>query len=418
MKILSIECNMGAAGDMLASAFYELLSPEEKEHFLAEFHGLSLPGIRLEPIAAQKCGIFGTHMNVFYNNEEETIPSPDHEHSHQHSNSPDHEHQHNSHHHEHASHQNYSYLEMVELLSHLSLPEKTKRDATKIFEQIAIAESQVHQTSIDQIHFHEIGTMDAIADVVACCMLLNQLAVDKIYCTPIHTGFGFVSCAHGILPVPAPATALLLMGIPIIAGNIEGELCTPTGAAILSYFVDEFSSLPEIMINKIGYGMGKKDFPAANCVRTFLGTSHNTSSSSITKLECNVDDMIGEDLGYAMEQLLLSGALDVFFTSVQMKKNRPGHLITCLCKNEDKDSFIRLLFLHTSTRGIRIHETQRAVMDGRMDTLETSDGTLHLKHNSYENISRSKLEYEDLKEIALRNNEPLSCVRKRLLNTF
>lgn len=405
MNILSIECNMGAAGDMIAAALYELLSPKEKELFLLEFHALSLPGVRLEFNAAQKCGVFGTHMNVFYNGEEETTPSPDHEHSHHHNDSHDHEH--------------YSYQEMLEILNHLSLPKKIRQDALAIFERIAIAESQVHQTTIDQIHFHEIGTMDAVADVVACSILFSKLAIDKIYCSPIHTGFGFVRCAHGILPVPAPATAILLKGIPIIAGNIEGELCTPTGAAILSYFVDEFSSLPPMTVAYIGYGMGKKDFPAANCVRTFLGTCQTTSSTSITKLECNIDDMIGEDLGYAMDQLFCAGALDVFFTSVQMKKNRPGHLLTCLCKNEDKDSFIYLLFLHTTTRGIRIHETQRAVMDNHMETLETSDGTtIHLKHNSYDTISRSKLEYEDLKEIAVRNNESIISVRNRLLHTF
>ena len=438
MKILSIECNMGAAGDMLAAALFELLSSEEKDLFLAEFHALSLPGIRLEPVAAHKCGVFGTHMNVFYHNEEEDLPFSNHEHTHEHTSSLDHEHTHENHishdhkhtHENHISHdhkhthdskqthhQHYSYLEMLDILTHLSLPAKTLHDAAAIFERIAIAESQIHQTAIDQIHFHEIGTMDAVADVVACSMLFSMLAVEKIYCSPIHTGFGFVRCAHGILPVPAPATAILLKGIPIVAGNIEGELCTPTGAALLSHFVDEFSSLPEMTIETIGYGMGKKDFPAANCVRTFLGTTQS-HSSSITKLECNVDDMIGEDLGYAMEQLFLAGALDVFFTSVQMKKNRPGHLITCLCKNEDKDSFINLLFLHTTTRGIRIHETQRAVMTASMDTLETTDGTVHLKHNSYENILRSKLEYEDLKEIALRNGEPLSKVRNRLLHTL
>ena len=395
MKILSIECNMGAAGDMLAAALYELLSPEEKVNFLADFQALSLPGIRLDPVVSQKCGIFGTHMNVFYHDTEEDNPA-----------------------HHHHSHQHFSYQDMIHLINHLPLPEQIKQNSSSIFEHIAIAEGQVHQTTIEQIHFHEIGTMDAIADVVACCMLFDRLAVAKIYCTPIHTGFGFVQCAHGILPVPAPATALILSGIPTIAGQIEGELCTPTGAAILRHFVDEFSTHPLMTTEKIGYGMGKKDFPAANCVRIFLGNIQDKLSSSITKLECNVDDMIGEDLGYAMEQLFFKGALDVFFTSVQMKKNRPGHLITCLCKNEDKDSFIKLLFLHTTTRGIRIHQIQRAVMHDHVDLLETPDGTIHLKCNSYENIHRSKIEYEDLKEIALRNGESLDSLRKRLLHTF
>jgi len=395
MKILSIECNMGAAGDMLAAALYELLSPEEKDDFLANFQALSLPGIRLEPVVAQKCGIFGTHMNVFYHDIEED----------------------NHVHHQH-SHPHFSYQDMIHLISHLSLSEQIKQNSSSIFEHIAIAEGQVHQTAIEQIHFHEIGTMDAIADVVACCMLFDRLAVDKIYCTPVHTGFGFVQCAHGILPVPAPATALILSGIPTIAGQIEGELCTPTGAAILRHFVDEFSTHPLMTTEKIGYGMGKKDFPAANCVRIFLGDIKDKFSSSITKLECNVDDMIGEDLGYAMEQLFLKGALDVFFTSVQMKKNRPGHLITCLCKNEDKDSFIQLLFFHTTTRGIRIQQIQRAEMQSHIETLETPDGTIHLKCNTYENIQRSKIEYEDLKDIALRNEESLDSLRKRLLHTF
>ena len=266
MKLLYLECNMGAAGDMLMGALADLLP--DREEFAARMNALGLPGVRVELRNALKCGIVGTHAEVTVSGtEEESLEVPMQGHAHNH----DHEHTH-SHEHEHPhTHVHRGMAEIEAMIERLEVSEKVKEDVKNIYRIIAEAEASVHGTSVSDIHFHEVGTADALADITGCALLMEELGVEKVVTSPINVGYGQVRCAHGILPVPAPAAARILEGVPCYAGNVEGELCTPTGAAVLKYYTDEFRRLPQMVIRKTGYGMGKKDFPAANCVRAVLG---------------------------------------------------------------------------------------------------------------------------------------------------
>ena len=257
MKTIYLDCSMGAAGDMLMGALYELLP--DKPAFSARMASLGLPGIALHAEPSIKCGITGTHMQVLVHGESENGTHC-------------HTHDENASHTEHPHHHHHTGLsEIAELISHLELPQSVRDDALAVYRSIADAESRVHGVPVTGIHFHEVGTLDALADVVGVCLLFSMLQPEQILCSPVCVGSGQVACAHGVLPVPAPATALLLTGIPIYAGNIRGELCTPTGAALLRHFVTSFCPMPVFIPEAVGYGMGTRDFPAANCVRAMLG---------------------------------------------------------------------------------------------------------------------------------------------------
>ena len=256
MRRLYLDCGMGAAGDMLAGALLELLP--DPEGFVEELNGLGIPGVRFRRESAVKCGITGTHLSVTVNGQEEE--SRDHRHEH------DHEHDH-GHGHSHSGMRESAHI--VE--GHLNLPQRVREDIMAVYGLIAEAESQVHGVPVSDIHFHEVGTLDAVADITAVCLLMDRLAPDEVIASPVHVGSGQVHCAHGILPVPAPATAWVLRGVPIYGGAIQGELCTPTGAALLKRFVTRFGDMPAMRVSQIGCGCGKKDFPAANCVRALLG---------------------------------------------------------------------------------------------------------------------------------------------------
>jgi uncharacterized protein (TIGR00299 family) protein len=293
--------------------------------------------------------------------------------------------------------------DIAHIISHLRISEKVRADVLAVYDLIAQAESHAHGVAVEQIHFHEVGTMDAIADVTAVCYLIDKLNMDKITATPIHVGSGQVKCAHGILPVPAPATAHILRGVPTYGGEIRGELCTPTGAALLKHFVAQLGKQEVMATEKIGYGMGKKDFPAANCVRAMLGST-NENTDSIAELSCNLDDMTGEEIGFAMERLLEAGALDVYTTSIGMKKNRPGILLTVLCRPADKDTMVHLLFRHTTTLGIRENSFHRYTLARRTEIVESTYGPVRKKISSGYGVERCKLEYEDLKRISSEQN--------------
>ena len=369
MRTLYLDCGMGAAGDMLTAALLELLP--DRDAFVEELNALGIPGVGFSAEKCEKCGILGTHMAVTVYGEEES----DH-----------------PHHHGHLG-------DIRGIVSSLPIPTMVKLDILSVYEEIAQAESHVHGVPVEQIHFHEVGTMDAIADVTAVCLLLHRLAPDKIIVSPVHVGSGQVRCAHGILPVPAPATAYLLRGIPIYGGSIAGELCTPTGAALIKHFATEFGEMPVMMVSAIGYGMGKKDFPRANCVRALLGESEDPADV-IVELRCNVDDMTGEAIGFALEQLLGSGALDAFTVPIGMKKSRPGVLITVLCREDRKDTMIRLLLKHTTTLGVREFPCQRYTLNRTVETVDTPYGPIRKKVSSGYGVRREKYEYEDLSKIA------------------
>ncbi len=440
MKTLYIDCGMGAAGDMLTAALLDL-SPL-KAAYVARLNALKIPGVTYELEKAVKCGITGSHMSVKVNGIEED----EHLHDHHHDDEHDHEHEHDHHHehdheHEHShgghSHTHTGMHAIEHIVWDLHLPEKVEKDVLAVYRIIAEAESQVHGQSMDQIHFHEVGTMDAVADVVAVSYLINNLKVDQIIASPVHVGSGTVKCAHGILPVPAPATALILKDMPIYSTDIRGELCTPTGAALLKHFVNRFDVMPTMSVSAIGYGMGKKDFPRANCVRLLLGEtmepavagqpefhapetavqrtvipSGKTPEDVVLELSCNVDDMTAEELGFAMERLFEAGASEVYTIAIGMKKNRPGTLLRVICSEKQKADLVKVIFKHTTTIGVREAVTYRNVLKREFETVETPYGPVRLKKVAGYDTEREKFEFDDLSRIAKEQNINLREARK------
>ena len=413
MKTLYIECNMGAAGDMLLASLAELTGDvkacEEK------LNSLGIPGVTYNFEKSVKCGIEGTHAHVAVNGVEEDEHMHEHGHSHEHDH--DHVHDHEEHHHEHTHeehahtyehehhhdhegehhHHHHTHMSDIEnIINGLNVSDKVKADALAVYGLIAEAESKAHGKPVTDIHFHEVGTMDAVADIVGVCVLIEQSGADKIVVSPLATGFGQVRCAHGILPVPAPATASIIEGIPTYSGTVEGELLTPTGAALLKHFADRFGSRPVMAISKTGYGMGKKDFEKANMLRTFIGEEVSDDDDKVIEMSCNVDDMTGEEIGYATGVLMNSGALDVFTTPVYMKKNRPGILITCIVKPEDKEKFAKLIFEHTTTIGIRYTAMDRYRLARREEKVMTKYGEVSVKVSEGFGVMKAKPEYDDV----------------------
>ena len=395
MRTLYIDCGMGAAGDMLTAALLELIPDQDK--FIAEFNALGLPCIKMEREASVKCGITGTHVSMLIDGEEE---------------GEEHHHWHDGHEHHHHHHSGLADIEHI-VSHHLPLDQRIKDDILAVFGLIAKAESQVHGMPITDIHFHEVGTMDAVADITAACMLMDRIRPDEVIVSPICTGFGHVHCAHGILPVPAPATALILKDIPIYSGRIEGELCTPTGAALLRHFATRFGQMLAMNVKAIGYGMGKKDFEAANCVRAMLG-ERGGATDSVIGLCCNVDDMTGEEIGFAMDRLFAEGAKDVYTVPIGMKKSRPGVMICVICKESDMDRIVRAMFRYTTTIGIRKTSYDRFVLSREEKEASSPYGPVRIKRSEGYGTIRTKAEYDDLERIARANNISIAEAAKSI----
>ncbi len=407
MRILYLDCGMGAAGDMLTAALLELLP--DPDAFLSKINALAIPDVHVSRESSVKCGITGTHISVKVHGVEEGEEAHDHEHTHEHEHGHDHEHEHTHTH----SHHHSSMHEIGHLVRDLGLDAGVEKDVLAVYELIAEAESHVHGVPVSDIHFHEVGTKDALADITAVCMLMHELDPDEVIVSPVHVGSGQVQCAHGILPVPAPATAYILRDIPTYGGEIRGELCTPTGAALLKHFATRFGAMPVMKTQSIGYGMGKKDFAAANCVRAMLGTSQD-QTDTVLELSCNVDDMSAEAVGFAMERLFAGGAREVFTTPVGMKKSRPGTWIHVICSLQDKESMLKLLFEHTTTIGVREQVMNRYVLDRRIETVQTPFGEIPKKISEGYGVRREKYEYEDLARIAEKEGTSLEEVKRKL----
>ena len=440
MKTLYLECNMGAAGDMLTAALLEL--HPDPQGFAQRMNRLGLPGVVFSAQPAVKCGITGTQVSVTVAGEEEEshdVPlhthshehahehthetaqdeaHPGHEHGHEHTHDHTHEHTHehdhaHTHGHGHGHHHHAGMGDIRHILSHLDIPQPVRQDAEAVYQLIAQAESHAHGRPVEEIHFHEVGTLDAVTDVVAVCWLLHDLAPEQIVASPVHVGCGQVRCAHGILPVPAPATAYILQGVPTYGGSVQGELCTPTGAALLKHFVQRFGPSPVMRVEKTGYGMGKKDFEAANCVRAMLGQTQE-ESTAIAQLACNLDDMTPEALGFAQERLWEAGALDVTTAPIGMKKNRPGVQLTCLCRLEDREKLVSVLFAHTTTLGVRESLCTRYTLARSQRTVETEHGPVRVKEARGWGVTREKPEYEDVAKIAREQGLTLDQVKELL----
>ncbi len=268
MKTLYIDCSNGAAGNMLAAALWEIV--DDKEQFLKDVNSAGIPGVKVYALPEVKCGVVGTHFKVEVHGEEELQGTPIVDISHAH-HADDHQISHNHH---------SSLSDIIDIINSLNVSERVKNDAINVYKLIANAESEVHGETVVDVHFHEVGAMDAIADIVTVAMLVEKLSPECIIASPVHTGSGKIKCAHGVLPVPAPATTLLLRGIPMYATEVQGELCTPTGAALLKYFVSKFGPMPVMNMESIGYGMGSKNFETANYLRAVWGTSDNEISLS------------------------------------------------------------------------------------------------------------------------------------------
>ena len=410
MRTLYIECRMGAAGDMLMSALYELMDGEQKKEFLERMNGLGLPGVKITSRKSSTCGISGTHMEVTVYGEEEH----EHEHGHEHGHGEPHpghhghghEEMHGDHHgHEHGGthpgHHHADPLHISELIGGLDLPEKVRANAGQVYDAIADAEAKAHGCPVEQVHFHEVGALDAVADVTGVCYAMYLLKPERIVVSPVHVGSGTVRCAHGIMPVPAPATANLLSGVPMYGGSIQGELCTPTGAALLVHFADSFCDMPVMSGTDVGIGIGTKEFDQANCVRIFLGEEisgtnvKKSGNGEIAELVCNIDDMTPEALAFAAARLIELGALDVYTVAGTMKKGRPGWELTVLCETDRIDETAKNIMRETTTNGVRVRLCEKYFLTPGIETIQTERGKVRIKTAEGFGIRHEKPEYED-----------------------
>ena len=407
---------MGAAGDMLAGALVSLLSKEEQESFIKMINNIGVDDVKVSLSDDAKCGIAGKHFKVEIDGvEEHSHDVHEHEHHHEHEQEHGHHHEHGDGHNDNDNHGHHHHgtgpfpKELETVAEKLNCP----NDIQKVYELLAEAEAKVHGKDVSEIHFHEVGMKDALIDIASVVYLMNKLKVDKVVVSPVNVGFGKVKCAHGILPVPAPATAELVKGIPTYAGRFEGELLTPTGAALLKYYADEFSYQPLMNVIKCGYGTGNKNFESANVVKAVLGeVTDELISENIIELNCNVDDMSAEDMAYATKALIENGAKDAFVTPVIMKKGRSGMLLTVLCSAIDKERFVSLIFKHTSTIGIRVKETERIILNRHEETVHTKLGDVRVKYSEGYGVKREKPEFEDLRKLAEENNISVAEARK------
>jgi uncharacterized protein (TIGR00299 family) protein len=467
MRIAYLDCFSGISGDMFLGA---LLDAGVSAKLLEDTVAALNIGARLEISRVQRGGISATKVDVYVNGEkdlprevyleqnkksQERDHHHDHEHSHTHSRDHGHNHSHEqdkpvwsrgsappsteqnpvttqpvatSHSHSHGR----GLAEIRAIIQKSSINEAAKTTAIKTFEALGEAEAEIHGTSIDKVHFHEVGAVDAMVDIVCAAVGAESLAIDEWICSPLNVGGGTVNCAHGTLPVPAPATLKLLGNAPVYSSGPQVELVTPTGAAIVRVLATRFASFPTMKIEKAGYGAGTREFPqhpnllrltigeyAAAAANTTPATSPATSNDSIMVQEANLDDLSPQVLAYAMERLLAAGALDVFSIPVQMKKNRPGALLTVLSKIEDADRLAKLIFAETTTLGIRRREEQRQTLTRRWETVDTTWGPVRMKiANMNGTISNYAPEYEDCRKLAEENQVPLRTVMQEALQQY
>lgn len=392
MKILYFDCFSGISGDMNLGAMIDL--GIEREYLIAELNKLSLTGYHIEISKEVKQGISGTKVSVHL---EHTVAA--------------HSHSGKSHHHH---HENRNLEDIRKIILKSGLNERVKNISLKIFGKIAEAEAKIHNKPVSEIHFHEVGAVDSIIDIVGAAVCIDFLKPDKIMSSTIELGGGFVTCAHGTFPVPAPATVEILKGLPVKSGAVMNETTTPTGAAILATLVDEFSDNTSFIIQKTGYGLGHKDFEIPNLLRIYIGETEiagRSTSNTSTIIECNIDDMNPELYDYIFESLFKAGANDVFITPIIMKKSRPAVILSVLCSPVNESEIEKILFEETSTLGIRKYNVIKAMLDRKIDTIHTPLGNVSIKSAFFNGrLLKSKPEYEDCLKIAREKQMPLSEV--------
>ncbi len=424
---LLLECYSGISGNMFIGALLNLGVPFE--YLKNEIDKLNIHGYELVYKKVDKLGIDSTYFNVKLLEDEHHTNEHCHNHEHnddlnedKHDHGDEHEH---SHHHEHDqdnhghhhSHVHRNLNDIKTIINGSDLSDYVKENSLKIFEYIARAESKIHGKSIDEVHFHEVGAIDSIIDAVGVSVCLEYLKVNTIYASNIYKGHGFVNCAHGLFPVPAPATLEILneTSFELKQSVVESELITPTGAAILATFAKPLMS-PYKSI-KTSYGAGTKDFEIPNVLRISeieLKENKNKKTNEIFLLETNLDDISGEDLGFFMELCMNEGALDVFYTPIYMKKNRPAYKLSVITKRTNVKLMAKLIFKHTTSIGVRFTKYRRFEMDRTFEDVETKYGKVTKKILKYEDIKKESYEYEDLKKIATENNISIEEVRSTL----
>ena len=374
MRIAYFDCFSGASGDMILGALIDAgLSPQRLRQ---ELKKLRIPTIHLKAEKVLKAGLAATQVTVAGRNEK-------------------------------RSHRNLK--EILRIVERSGVEADVKEKSREIFERIASVEGKIHRMPMEEIHFHELGGLDSIVDIVGSVWGIRQLGIEKIYVSKVNVGGGFVKCEHGILPVPAPATLSLMEGKPVYSSGVERELFTPTGAAILTTLGSEFGSMPLINVERIGHGAGRDDFPHPNLLRLIIGTSVSTSQKErVVVIETNIDDMNPQFYDYVIEKLLAMEVLEVFITPVLMKKNRPGHLLTVICPSEKLPSVTGFLLRETTTLGLRWHEEERAKTDREILPLQTKHGRIRFKLARWEGeVVNLSPEYEDCKKLALEKRVPL-----------
>ena len=443
MRIAYLDCFSGMSGDMFLGALVDSGVPVRL--FEETVAALNI-GARLEVSRVERSGISATKVDVYIGGEKE-LPreiyweQKEHSHAHDHSHLHTHGHEqvqlleHNyseskepspraapkSHQHEHGR----GLREIRDIIRKAKIADSAKQTAIAIFETLGAAEAKIHNTDIEKIHFHEVGAVDAMVDIVCAAVGSAALAVDEFICSSLNVGGGTVKCEHGTLPVPAPATVELLKGAPVYSSGIQLELVTPTGAAIVKTLCKRFSSFPEMKIEKTGYGAGTRDFPGqANVVRLTIGEAQSevvkkTSDETIAVLEANIDDLNPQIFGYVMDRLLEEGALDAFGIPVQMKKNRPGMLLSVLCRPEDAGRLTNLILSETTTLGVRRREERREVLTRRLVTVSTRWGDVRLKIASMNGtITNYAPEYDDCRRIAVEHHVPLKNVMQEAMQAY
>lgn len=372
MKICYLDAFSGISGDMLVGA---LADAGADAPALVEALSSLAPGAEIRFEKTVRCGIGSTKFHVSGGDNKR---------------------------HRHLPH-------ILGMIEQSALPDRVKRDSSTVFRRLGEVEAAVHQVPIEKVHFHEVGAIDSIADIVGACLGIHMLGVEAVYCSPVNVGSGTVDTEHGTLPVPAPATASLLAGKPVYARGPSVELTTPTGAAIAVTLSESFSALPPMKISAIGYGAGVRDFKEqANVLRVLIGEPTGAvEAATVSVIEANVDDVTPQVLGYTLERLLESGALDVSFCPVFMKKNRPGTLIRVIARPEDRERLSQILFAETTTLGVRIFAAERRVQSRRMVEVETSYGKVRVKVGE---SGAYAPEYEDCRMLAREAGVPLKQV--------
>ncbi|MCL4506519.1 MAG: nickel pincer cofactor biosynthesis protein LarC [Chloroflexi bacterium] len=442
MKTLYLDCFAGISGDMTVGALIDVgLDPRLLEHELDKLH---LPGYRLEVARVDKRGLQATQFKVI-------LTDSGQEHLADHPSEPEHEHDHDTHHHhahEHEddaiqphqhteiAHEHRSLTDILNLIARSDLSDSVKDRASRIFRRLGEAEAGIHGVPVDEVHFHEVGAVDAIVDIVSSVIGIEQLGIQRIVASPLHLGTGFVRMSHGLYPIPAPATALLTAGVPVYTTEAKGELVTPTGAAIVTTLADSFGPMPAQRILKVGYGAGSKDRDFPNVLRAYLGISDEQPSLAVRAprdphpeqhqtpetasgyhtgraivIEANIDDMNPQFYEALLDQLLAAGALDVVLLPVQMKKQRPGTLLQVIADPASVDALLQILFRESTTIGARSYEVIRYMLQREVRTVQTTYGAVRVKVARLGNDTVNQApEYEDCRLLSLQHGVPIKVI--------